>query len=117
MKILTLFAAVVVCFFAGACTRSAHRHAVITVTKTDRVCEHSGSCRYVVFTTDTTYENVDAPFENKRESSDIQGHLLPGHTYEVEVVGRRNPSWSAYPNILRVLGERGTPVPIVYGGR
>lgn len=98
-----------------SCTRGEHRQETITVTKTDRLCNHGDSCKYVVYTTDTTYENVDAPFEDKRDSSDIQGHLIAGHTYVVEVVGKRNPSWSGYPNILRILREGGTPVPVHYG--
>lgn len=92
-----------------------HRVETVTVTNTDRVCDGGkhGTCKYLVYTTGTTYENVDAPFEGKQDSSDVQGHLLAGHTYQVDVVGWRNPNWSMYANILRIVRE--VPAPATNG--
>lgn len=99
---------------AAGCDR-VRRLERITVTSTARVCEHT--CRYLVFTTGTTYQNVDSPFEGKTDSSDLQGHLVPGRTYRISAIGRRSPQWSQYPNILAILGEGGPPVPVRYPSR
>lgn len=81
----------------------------IKVTKTDRIVESSGSgkdltvtSKYLVYTTDETFENTDAMFFGKYSSSDFQGKLLPNTTYKVKVVGWRLPFFSTYRNIVKI---------------
>lgn len=81
----------------------------ITVTKTDRIVESSGSgkdltvtSKYLVYTTDETFENTDAIFFGKYNSSDFQGKLLPNKTYKVKVIGWRLPFFSTYRNIVKI---------------
>lgn len=75
----------------------------ITVSDKERVCSSdTHDCKYLVFTETGTYENTDTLLNFKFNSSDIQGQLKPGNTYEVEVWGFRVPVLSWYPNILEV---------------
>jgi len=72
------------------------------VTRTERVCTGGAqvSCRYLVFTDGTTYENTDSLFFLKFNSSDIYGHIKTGHTYRLTISGFRVPLASMYPNIV-----------------
>ncbi|MGW4639598.1 hypothetical protein ACWEN6_13775 [Sphaerisporangium sp. NPDC004334] len=81
-----------------------------TVQRTERVCDGGkhGSCRYLVWTDRGVYENTDELFRLKRNSSDIQGMLLPGHTYKADVQGWRNGFTSSYPNIISVVDMGGS---------
>ena len=78
-----------------------------TVTITDKERTHSGSEKYLVFTEDENgnvmvFENADSLLRWKWDSSDLQGELKIGSTYEVTVVGYRVPIFSWYENIISI---------------
>lgn len=82
---------------------------VITVTDKERIVEYnnSTSSKYLVFGDNIkgesmVFENTDTLFHLKYNSSNIQGQLKIGRTYEVTVVGVRIPFLSMYENILDV---------------
>lgn len=81
----------------------------IKVTKTDRIVETSGSgedlsvsSKYLVYTTNETFQNTDSWLFGKFNSSDFQGKFLPNTTYKVKVVGWRLPFFSTYRNIVKI---------------
>jgi len=81
----------------------------IKVTKTDRIVESSGSgkdltvtSKYLIYTTDETFQNTDSWVYGKFNSSDFQGKLLPNTTYKVKVLGWRIPFLSTYRNIVKI---------------
>lgn len=81
----------------------------ITVTDKERIVEASGSgedasvsSKYLVFTDKETFENTDAMFLGKFNSSDIQGRLRKDSTYTVVVYGWRWPMFSTYRNIVEI---------------
>ena len=81
----------------------------ITVTDKERIVEASGSgedatvsSKYLVFTDKETFENTDALFLGKFNSSDIQGRLHKDSTYTVVVYGWRIPFLSSYRNIVEI---------------
>lgn len=61
--------------------------------------------KYLVFAESETFENTDVFFLGKWNSSDIQGHLKPGHCYKVKVYGWRMPFFSSYRNITEIVEE------------
>lgn len=78
-----------------------------TVTITDKERTHSGSEKYLVFTEDSdgnvmVFENSDSLLRWKWDSSNLQGELKIGNTYEVTVVGYRVPLFSWYENIISI---------------
>ena len=80
----------------------------VTITDKERVVE-SDSSYYLVFTEDENgntfvFENTDNWLRKKFDSSNIQGELKIGCTYELTVVGYRVPFWSMYQNIIKVRG-------------
>jgi len=82
---------------------SSKRDVTITVVDKERICSSQNEdCKYLVFTENGTYENSDTLLNLKFNSSDIQGSLRPGQTYDVQVWGFRQPILSWYPNILEV---------------
>lgn len=80
----------------------------ITVTDKDRITQRSGdtvTSKYLVFGDDEdgnslVFENIDTLIRFKFNSSNIQGRLKVGKTYDVVVVGFRIPFLSAYENII-----------------
>jgi hypothetical protein len=77
----------------------------ITVTDKERIVENDGekvSSKYIVYTDKGAYENTDILFLGKFNSSDLQGQLITGKTYEVTVYGWRIPFLSMYKNITNV---------------
>ncbi len=80
----------------------------IKVTDKERIVVRSGestSSKYLVFTDGEVFENTDALTFAKWNSSDVQGKLQKGKTYNVKVAGWRIPFWSSYRNIIKVYGE------------
>lgn len=78
---------------------------IITVTDKERIqeCTTKGcTSRYIVFSEYETFENTDNPFLLKFDSSDLQGSLKEGETYQVSVIGWRVPFLSSYRNILKI---------------
>lgn len=80
----------------------------VTVTEKERIVTSSGestSSKYLVFTDGEVFENTDAITFGKWNSSDVQGKLEKGKTYNVKVAGWRVPFMSMYRNIIKVYGE------------
>lgn len=79
--------------------------ATITVKEKERVCSGSSngtSCKYLIYTDQGVYENVDDFWQWKFNSSDIYSTLEEGYTYEATVNGFRIPFLSMYKNILEI---------------
>jgi hypothetical protein len=77
----------------------------ITVKDKERVVDGSSdnmNSRYLIYTTDEVFENVDALLFLKYNSSDVYGKLEVGKTYTVKVAGWRVKFFSWYRNIIRV---------------
>lgn len=75
--------------------------ATITVTDKERIVTGSGS-KYLVFTENEVFENIDSIIYAKFNSSDLQGKLKRGQTYTVKVYGWRIPFLSSYRNIVSI---------------
>lgn len=76
-----------------------------TVTGKERVVSGSGdnmSSYYLIFTENETFENSDALFHGKFNSSDIYGKLREGFYCSARVYGFRVPFLSMYRNIISV---------------
>ena len=77
----------------------------ITVVDKERIVESgtdSVSSKYLIFTEDEVFENTDSLLVFKFNSSDIQGKLKIGETYQVRVYGWRVPIFSMYRNIIEI---------------
>jgi len=77
----------------------------ITVTDKERIVEthdKSISSKYLIFSDNETFENVDCLVRWKFDSSDLQGKLKRGETYHLLVYGWRVPFLSWYRNIVRI---------------
>lgn len=79
----------------------------ITVNDKERVVkpggkDKRGSSKYLIYTEGEVFENTDAFFYWKHNSSDVQGQLHQDSTYTVKVEGWRVPFLSMYRNILKV---------------
>ncbi len=77
-----------------------------TVTGRDRITHSDGnnhvSSKWIVLTTTETFENSDTLFYWKFNSSDIEGRLEIGKTYNARVYGYRIPFLSSYRNIISI---------------
>lgn len=81
------------------------RDVVTQVVNEQQVCSGVGSsmsCKYLIYTTGGTFEDVDSLLTGKFNSSDVYGELEIGHTYRLRVRGWRVPFFSQYPNILGI---------------
>lgn len=58
--------------------------------------------KYLIFTDQETFENVDSWLALKFNSSDVYGSIVEGSTCEFTVTGFRVPFLSWYRNILTV---------------
>ncbi len=59
--------------------------------------------QYLVFTEDgKVYQNEDALFYGKWNSSNLQAQMKEGDCWQAKVVGYRVPVLSWYPNIIRL---------------
>ena len=62
---------------------------------------NGSSHKYLIFTASgQVYEDTDAYFHGKTDSSDIYGSLQAGHTYTCPVYGYRLHFPTSYPDIL-----------------
>lgn len=74
-----------------------------TVLDKERVqdCNSEGcTSKYLIFTDRETLENTDSLPFMKFNSSDVQGSITVGNTYQFRVAGWRIPFFSMYRNIL-----------------
>jgi hypothetical protein len=78
----------------------------ITITDKERIYENDTS-KYLIFGEDQygnvlVFENTDCLIRCKWNSSNIQGQLKEGHTYDITTVGYRVPIFSWYQNIIEI---------------
>jgi hypothetical protein len=80
---------------------SAQDRLQVRVKDKQRVCESSGgSCRYLLYTDDGTFQITDSMWFWRFDSSDLYGAIDRGAVYDFKVSGWRLPFVSAYPNVL-----------------
>ena len=76
----------------------------VTVTGKDVITSGSDgnvSSKYLIYADNETFENEDALWYGKYNSSDVQRTLEAGKTYDLKVNGYRIPFFSVYRNILK----------------
>ncbi len=76
----------------------------ILVTDKQRLNDGSKS-KYMIYTEKETFEDTDAFFHSKFDSSDLYGKLTPHCQYTVSVYGIRSPFFSTYRNIVKIIKE------------
>ena len=69
--------------------------------------EDSSSSKYIVFADDQNgnslvFQNTDNILRGKVNSSNMQGQLKVGNTYEITVIGYRVPLLNMYENIIKM---------------
>lgn len=78
----------------------------VTVTDKERQVSSDGdggvNSKYVVFTDKEVFQNTDSLLRGKFNSSDVQGKMHIGCTYDAEVYGFRNHFPTYYRNIIDV---------------
>ena len=82
----------------------------VTITDKDRIVEvdeDSSSSKYIVFADDQNgnslvFQNTDNILRGKVNSSNMQGQLKVGNTYEITVIGYRVPLLNMYENIIKM---------------
>lgn len=77
----------------------------VNVKRAERQCSGSGDsleCKYIVFTDNEVFQNVDSLLALKFNSSDIQNQLMDGGSYTFKVNGIRSQAFSLYRNILEI---------------
>ena len=108
MKINLIEVLIIICIFLilgfGVFFSFNDKTYTITVTDKERIMDEGGS-KYLIFGDDEdgnslVFENRDNLLRFKFNSSNIQGRLKIGKTYDVVVVGYRIPILSAYENII-----------------
>jgi hypothetical protein len=79
-----------------------HKHATVTVSDKQRVCDSGqGTCRYLVFTDRGTYRVSDSIlFAGRVTSSDFYGRLRVCDRYNITTYGWRIGLLSEYQNII-----------------
>lgn len=106
--------AIILCFAVvvgiSAATSFNDTEYTVTVTDKERVVQ-SKSSYYLVFTKDENgnvlvFKNDDELLRGKFDSSNIQGELEIGSTYDIVVVGYRVPFLSMYQNIIEVRSAK-----------
>lgn len=81
------------------------------ITITDKEVKKDGdSSKYLIFTeledgTGRVFENTDAWFKGKFDSSSMYGELEIGKTYKIKTIGYRIPILSIYENIVEISSE------------
>ncbi|MBW7977988.1 DUF1523 family protein [Bacillus velezensis] len=87
---------------------SYHNENTYEIKVTDKETKTSGdSSKYLIFGDDEkgtakVFENTDAIFARKFNSSDLYAEIEVGKTYEFKTIGFRNPFMSSYENIMTV---------------
>ena len=107
MKLTLAFAAVAGVVLLGgnaAYVYGTGDRATITVSDKERIVESDSdgntSSKYLIFTENEVFENTDSLFRMKFNSSDLQGSLKKGETYQCDVYGWRVPFLSSYRNLV-----------------
>jgi len=76
----------------------------ITVKDKQRVTTDSKS-KYMVFTTQETFEDTDSFYHSKHNSSDVFSDLKIRCSYHINVYGKRIPFFNTYRNIVEIVKE------------
>lgn len=105
-KLIVIILCVAVVIGISAATSFNDTEYTVTVTDKERVNDGDSSY-YLVFTEDKNgnvfvFQNEDNLLRGKFDSSNIQGELEIGSTYDIVVVGYRVPFLSMYQNIIEV---------------
>ncbi len=84
-------------------THYALQHDVeFTVTRSERIVDAAGgTSRYLVWTDNGVYQNIDDIWFLKWNSSDVQGLMTPGAHIKARITGLRLGILSWYPNIVK----------------
>lgn len=118
MRLFVAFAIVLVCVVAIGLQVVIHTNISwvreAKVTGKERACSSSGygtdsrlECKYMVFTDKGVFKNTDTMWHGfKFNSSDVQGKLQDGCTYDFYVYGFRIPWASTYKNIVRIKNQK-----------
>lgn len=73
----------------------------ITVKDKERIVDQDGQgSRYLIWSDNETFENVDSLIKGKFNSSDLYGRLEEDKTYDCKVYGWRNGFFSWYRNLV-----------------
>lgn len=99
--------AVIIAIFVGA-SYLKHTTTTLVVTGKERVCSGShgnggSSCKYLIYTDDTTYRVSDSIAAGRFNSSDFYGRIHVCHRYEITYYGIRFGLTSSYPNITKAV--------------
>ena len=72
----------------------------IEVTGKEVKSDGDSESKYLIYTKDEVFENTDAYYFDKFNSSDLYGQLEIGKKYSCDSFGERNPRWSWYRNLI-----------------
>ncbi len=97
VAVIGLCAVTTLAYQHGTCCENV----TFTVNKAERVVSGKTS-KYLIFTDKGVYENTDALWHGKWNSSDVYNKIATKKTYEARTYGWRMPFFSVYPNILDV---------------
>lgn len=75
----------------------------ITVISSEKFGNEPG--RYLVFTKDEVFENVNNYYHQKYNADELESELLKGRTYRVKVVGYYVPFIPRFRNIIEIVKE------------
>lgn len=98
--------AIIAIAILGTCAAYANtKTEEVVVTGKERVCDRSSDgnqdCKYLVFTTTSTYRITD--YIGRLTSSDAYGRIIPCHRYRIDTYGFRFGLTSSYPNIKKAV--------------
>lgn len=101
-----LFVGIIGVGIVGAIGYFDEEEIIITVTEKERVMDRHNSdgdvdSRYLIWSDEETFENVDSLLKWKFNSSDLYGQLKVGETYRCQVYGWRVRFLSSYRNIVK----------------
>lgn len=78
---------------------SSGREVEFTVWSKEVACDPDG-CKYLIFTSAGTFENLNSILDGKGNSAEVYKQLQHGQRYTAYVRGWRLVFFSAYPNII-----------------
>lgn len=80
----------------------------VTATVSDKGTKrHDDTERYLVYTTEGTFEITDSLFAGRFDSSDLYGKIEVGKTYQMYIAGERHPFLTMYPNLYEIKEVEG----------
>jgi len=103
-----VIAALLLAISIGVKAYASPRTTVTTVTHKERVCSFSskgGSCKYLVYTEETTFRVQDSILAWRWNSSDFYGKIKVCHRYRLTYYGIRFGLGSHYPNLTGAKDE------------